>query len=203
MQRYVMIMLALIGSCLQTTGQNTVIYRVNYKLQVQKDLKAQTYFLVHRNKKLIMHYYDTECNCFHVQYKDIHGIVLTENWLNDAYWYAIRKQHRADTALAERAHQFLIENIAKLPVKRPLPEQESSRRLKLIKQYGYTNGINIANGYLWLGMTDKMVLDSWGIPYQVKRTIANFHITEQWIYSGTYLFFENGVLTEVFKINHK
>lgn len=203
MQRYSIIMLALIGFWLQSAGQNTVIYKVHYKLQVQKDLKAQTYFLVHRNKKLIMHYYDTECNCFYVQFKDIHGIVLTENWLNDAYWYPIRKQHRADTALLDNAHRFLIENIAKLPVKQPLSEQENARQLKLIKQYGYNDGINIAAGNLWLGMTDKMVLDSWGIPYQVKRTIANFHITEQWIYSGVYLFFENGVLTEVFRIHQK
>lgn len=201
--RFTITFLALIGFCLQIAGQHAVVYKVKNKLQVQKELPAGSTLLVPKNKKMIIHYYDMECDCFHVQYKEIRGIVLSENWLNDAFWYPIKKKNRADTALTEYAHRFLIENIAKLPVIKPVPEQESARRLKLIQEYGHTDGINIASGKLWLGMTAKMVLDSWGIPFQIKRTVSNFHISEQWIYSGAYLFLENGVLTEVFKFNQK
>lgn len=200
---YIITFLVLMGLCIQLSGQHAVIYKVKYKLQVQKDLSAGSTFMVPRNKKMIMRYYDVECDCFYVQYKGIQGIVLTENWLNDAFWYQVKKKNHADTTLAAHAHRFLIENIAKLPVKQPLSEQEITRRMKYIQQYGHTDGINIAAGKLWLGMTAKMVLDSWGIPYQIKRTSANFHISEQWIYSGAILYLENGVLTEVFKFNRK
>lgn len=198
---YIITILAWAGLCLQITGQNVVVYKVNNKVQVQKDLNTGKTFFVPRNKKIIIRYYDMECDCFHVQYKGTPGTVLTQNWLNDAFWYPITKKDPADTALTANANRFLIENLAKIPVIQPVSEEENARRMKLIEQYGHTDGINIAAGKLWLGMTTKMALDSWGIPYQIKRTSGNFHISEQWIYPGAYLFFENGVLTEVFKIN--
>lgn len=199
MQRFTFIVSAMFYYCLQVTGQQSIVYKVNHKIQVQKDLQARSYVLVPRNKKIIMHYYDADCECFHVQYKDIYGIVRSENWLNDAYWYPLKKNfHGTDST--ENAHHFLVENIAKLPVKYAVSDSENARRLTLIKQYGYTDGLNIATGKLWLGMTAKMALDSWGIPYQIKRSNVNFHITEQWIYSNAYLYFENGILTEIFRI---
>jgi hypothetical protein len=151
-----------------------------------------------------MHYYDIDCDCFHVQYKDIYGIVRSDQWLNDSYWYPRKKNpHLIDTTLAENAHRFLIGNIAKLPIKQTVSDQENAKQLMLIKQYGYTDGINIASGNLWLGMTTKMALASWGIPYQIKRTTMNDHVSEKWIYSNAKLYFENEILTEIFRIVHE
>ncbi len=202
MQRYAFIVFAMFCYCLQVAGQESIVYKVKNKIQVQKDLQASSYVLVTRNKKLIMHYYDADCDCFHVQYKDIYGIVRTENWLKDAYWYPLKKNHHG-TDSSNNANHFLVENIAKLPVKQAVSDSENTRRLMLIRQYGYTDGSNISAGKLWLGMTAEMALDSWGIPYQIKRTNGNFHITEQWIYSNAYLYFDNGILTEIFKIVRK
>lgn len=200
---YVIILLALAGLCLQIKGQNAVVYKVNYRVQVHENHSAGSTFFVHRNKKIIIRFYDTECDCFHVLYKDTYGTVLTQNWLDDAFWYPRTKNDHTDTALNAYANRFLIENIAKVPVIQPVSEKENARRMKFIEQYGHTDGINIAAGKLWLGMTTRMALDSWGIPYQIKRTSGNFHISEKWIYSGAYLFFENGVLIEVFKFPKK
>jgi hypothetical protein len=202
MQRYALIVFAMLCYCLQMTGQQSVLYKVKNKIQVQQDLQASSYVLVTRNKKIIMHYYDADFDCFHVQYKDIYGIVRTDNWLNDAYWYPLKKNpHITDST--KNAQHFLVENIAKLPVKHAASDSENARRLMLIRQYGYTEGLNIATGKLWLGMTAKMALDSWGIPYQIKRTNGNFQTTEQWNYSHAYLYFEDGILTEIFRIVRK
>jgi hypothetical protein len=49
-------------------------------------------------------------------------------------------------------------------------------------------------------MTVDMTLDSWGIPYKVKRSNSEWGKREQWIYSNVYLYFENGILAEIMTI---
>lgn len=46
-----------------------------------------------------------------------------------------------------------------------------------------------------MGMTDKQVLASWGRPSDINRTVGPWGVHEQWVYSGSYLYFENGSLT--------
>jgi hypothetical protein len=50
-------------------------------------------------------------------------------------------------------------------------------------------------------MSVEMALESWGIPYRVNITRGSWGIREQWIYSDAYLYFENGTLAEIFRLN--
>ena len=58
----------------------------------------------------------------------------------------------------------------------------------------------IADGYVWLGMTDEMARASWGTPSSVNSSVGSWGRHEQWVYrhgeygSANYLYFENGYL---------
>jgi sRNA-binding protein len=45
-----------------------------------------------------------------------------------------------------------------------------------------------------LGMTKEQVIFSWGKPEQINRSVGSWGVHEQWVYGGTYLYFENDVL---------
>lgn len=53
----------------------------------------------------------------------------------------------------------------------------------------------IKNKKVSMGMTEKQVLASWGRPSDINRTAGAWGVHEQWVYSGSYLYFENGRLT--------
>ncbi len=58
----------------------------------------------------------------------------------------------------------------------------------------------ITAGKIQLGMTDEMVLASWGVPDDINRSVYSWGIHEQWVYRrddfhAYYLYFEDGVLT--------
>ena len=46
-----------------------------------------------------------------------------------------------------------------------------------------------------IGMTAEQVTSAWGKPNRINRTVGVWGRHEQWIYGGTYLYFENDVLT--------
>lgn len=49
-----------------------------------------------------------------------------------------------------------------------------------------------------IGMSQQDVLDSsWGRPRKVNRTTRSNGVSEQWVYDGGYLYFDNGVLTTI------
>lgn len=49
-----------------------------------------------------------------------------------------------------------------------------------------------------LGMTDKEVMQLWGKPVRINRTMNKYVTREQWVYPDyVYLYFENGVLTTI------
>jgi len=56
---------------------------------------------------------------------------------------------------------------------------------------------NIADGYIWLGMTDEMARISMGAPRSVNSSVGSWGRHEQWVYGEygyAYLYFENGYL---------
>lgn len=76
---------------------------------------------------------------------------------------------------------------------------EKKRR---IKGYGWNAKTikAILDGKIFLGMTTKQVIESWGKPDDINRTVGSWGIHEQWVYrrggfEATYLYFENGKLT--------
>jgi hypothetical protein len=46
-----------------------------------------------------------------------------------------------------------------------------------------------------IGMKKEMVIDSWGEPEDIHRTVGTWGVHEQWIYGTKYLYFENNILT--------
>jgi hypothetical protein len=55
----------------------------------------------------------------------------------------------------------------------------------------------VAAGKIVLGMPKEQARFSWGEPDDINRTVGSWGVHEQWVYSdtGTYLYFENGILT--------
>lgn len=70
-----------------------------------------------------------------------------------------------------------------------------------VKTKGY-----ILNSQIVLGMTKNQVLASWGTPLHKNRSISSWGIQELWVYgnylySARYLYFEDGILTNIQESN--
>ncbi len=76
------------------------------------------------------------------------------------------------------------------------PEREMSRFEYLEKKYGTNVAAQINAGKIWRGMTAQMVLDSWGNPQKINRSITPNSVKEEWIYKNTWLFIENNTLVD-------
>jgi len=70
----------------------------------------------------------------------------------------------------------------------------SERKRRLEKKFGYTVTKKILEGKIWIGMTKDMAIESCGKPKDINRTVGEWGVHEQWIYTNTYLYFENGRL---------
>ncbi|HWS00896.1 MAG TPA: hypothetical protein VN249_09795 [Prolixibacteraceae bacterium] len=92
-------------------------------------------------------------------------------------------------------------------------DASNSKSKQLVKKYGRKDAERIRDGFVAIGFTKQMCLESWGEPDKINITKSNngsgadwgtkrkFGTIEEWIYSGTfsngYLYFENGVLTRM------
>jgi hypothetical protein len=52
------------------------------------------------------------------------------------------------------------------------------------------------SGKIWKGMNAAMVVDSWGNAQKINRIIDGNTIKEEWIYTNTWLYFEDNTLVE-------
>jgi DNA repair exonuclease SbcCD ATPase subunit len=70
-------------------------------------------------------------------------------------------------------------------------------RIKNLKEKYSTSEFKdqILKHHLAIGMTKEMVIDSWGKPDEVNRTVGSWGVHEQWVYGETYLYIENDTLT--------
>jgi hypothetical protein len=69
------------------------------------------------------------------------------------------------------------------------------RKNELIKKYGATIGLKIFEERIWIGMTKEMLIESWGRPNDINRTVGSWGVHEQCIYTSVYVYIENGVVT--------
>jgi hypothetical protein len=189
MKNYMVFFLILL--CNYSWSQEQVDYRVKQKpLPIMAYADGRILTKVPRNKVLTMLSYNDSCDCFNVKYKKHVGLVSSELWLDDAY-------QENDTAFSDR-NKMLAAYEERLSMARAATLLK--RKSYLIKKYGYSEGIKVSEGKIWLGMTVDMTLDSRGIPFKVNRSSTNWGPREQWIYSDTYLYFENGILAEILTI---
>ena len=73
-----------------------------------------------------------------------------------------------------------------------------------IGKSGFSNTIQnkLIERKVWIGMTKKMALLSWGEPDDINKTITARGVREQWLYrysdyKAQYLYFNNGILTAI------
>ena len=78
---------------------------------------------------------------------------------------------------------------------------QPDRQTYLNNKYGTAMAAKMMAGKIWRGMTAEMVLDSWGKPLKVNRTINADLIREEWIYKSTWLFIENDALIDWGPVN--
>jgi hypothetical protein len=74
-------------------------------------------------------------------------------------------------------------------------QKEREKRDALIKKYGEVNGSKIYQQKIWIGMTRQMLLESWGKPDDINRTVGGFGVHEQFVYGDKYVYVEDGEVT--------
>lgn len=80
--------------------------------------------------------------------------------------------------------------------------EESEKRAKerreyIIARYGETHGSLILQGKVVIGMTKDQCIEALGHPSRINRTTTAARVSEQWVYSSRYLYFDNGVLVTI------
>jgi len=186
--------------------QDPVLYTVKSKpLPIHEKPFGKVLVKVPRNKTLALISYDKDCDCFHEQYQNVSGVVKTDPGVHNVYSGSAQtqKNNNADSLSDDvkkliSEHQLLSRKEGFIVETGKVTDASGNRSTALIRKYGYSNGIRISQGKIWLGMNVDMTLDSRGIPYRVNRSQGNWGIREQWIYSDAYLYFENGILAEIF-----
>jgi hypothetical protein len=63
-------------------------------------------------------------------------------------------------------------------------------------KYGEEIGNKIAYKQIWTGMTDEMVMESWGEPDRVDKNVEEWGTFTQWFYGNVTFFFKDGKLTD-------
>lgn len=79
-------------------------------------------------------------------------------------------------------------------------QQRSDAEYKKLctRKFGTYFGNMVYNKEVKIGMTKEMVKWSWGDPLDINKTITEYSVTEQWIYSNSqYIYFDNGKLTAI------
>ena len=72
----------------------------------------------------------------------------------------------------------------------------NQRREKFQNKYGKEVGEKITTKNIWIGMTEEMLLDSWGKPNDINQTVTKYSNRKQYVYgSSQYVYVEGGVVT--------
>ena len=70
---------------------------------------------------------------------------------------------------------------------------KAERKVALTKKYGSSVATRILEGKIWIGMTEQMLLESWGQPEDINTTVTRYSSRKQYVYgSGRYVYVENG-----------
>jgi hypothetical protein len=81
-----------------------------------------------------------------------------------------------------------------------IPELEqkltSELRELYVLKYSEEIGNKIAYKQIWTGMTDEMVMESWGEPERIDENVEAWGTFTQWYYGDVTFFFKDGKLTD-------
>ena len=71
------------------------------------------------------------------------------------------------------------------------------RNKQIMQKYGNKYGKLICEGKVCLNMTKEMCKEAWGEPLYVNSLMVKGLVHEQWVYWGSYLYFDNNTLTGI------
>lgn len=158
---------------------------------------------------------ETNDKTYQVLFKGIKGYVWKRALLSELDWNLDVQKKEEDARLKkieeekiaklkeieeEKAEQIRIANNIQKKKKEKIEEEErkisvEKRKNELIKKYGATVGLKISEERIWIGMTKEMLIESWGRPNDINRTVGNWGVHEQCIYTSAYVYIENGIVT--------
>ncbi len=119
--------------------------------------------------------------------KDIYTCESCESLLINEMWY--------------KDSSHFIECLEKLGEKSRLQiEGHKNLVTSLREKYGWTQrrAERVANGHIYIGDTETIVLEAWGKPKDINRTTTAYGTSEQWVYGlGCYVYFKNGKVTAI------
>ena len=75
-------------------------------------------------------------------------------------------------------------------------KEEEARKSALIWLYGTEEGTAIYENKIWIGMSREQLLESWGRPWDINRTVYSWGVHEQFCYPGSrFVYVEDGEVT--------
>ncbi|MEW6197013.1 MAG: hypothetical protein AB1521_17840 [Bacteroidota bacterium] len=96
--------------------------------------------------------------------------------------------------LLKREIDILKKSISSLDDKIQIAEEEIHELY--YKKFGKENGKRIINKQVWKGMTEKMLMASWGKPDKIDKNVEKWGVFTQWYYGNATFFFRDGKLTD-------
>lgn len=123
---------------------------------------------------------DGDSTYFHVRYGEDEG-------------YIYRKD--ATLSVDPVSQQNAVKNQQEETNMQPQNRQQD-RKTYLENKYGTNMAGKMMAGKIWKGMTAEMIVDSWGKPVKINRTIDTDLIREEWVYKNSWLFIENNTLID-------
>lgn len=120
-----------------------------------------------------------------------HDDSVSMAWLEEVRPHLAEVNERVNTALRE---QRIADAIASAPCDRPNRAKVGEG---MSKGWNPTTSGVVACGRVQIGMTAEQARASWGAPRDVNRTTTAYGVHEQWVYSGSYLYFEDGILRTI------
>lgn len=113
---------------------------------------------------------------------------------SDEYFMSMEDFHKY------QAEQNQLRAAAKAKAAKAAEEAEKrakERREYVIVRYGEHYGSLILQGRVVIGMTKDQCIEALGHPTRINRTTTASRVSEQWVYSSRYLYFENGKLVTI------
>lgn len=158
---------------------------------------------------------ETSNNLYKVLFKGVKGYIWKSALISEFDWNMkiekekekrIEKEKEEKIRIANKTQEekIAIENKKKdqqnAIEKRKLDEREKKfeiekRKTMLERKYGVDIALRIFEKKIWIGMTKEMLFESWGRPNDINRTVGSWGVHEQCIYTGAYVYIENGVVT--------
>jgi hypothetical protein len=142
--------------------------------------------------------YVPDAKYFYVRYKNLTGYTDANNIVitDDIRKLMAKEEQDYELEKLKKYQQYTLENEQQMKQEAIKKDQQYKlRKQSLIDRYGVVNTDKILAGKIWLGMTKDMVIESWGKPEDINRTVTTYSVSEQWIYGEKYLYFDDGILT--------